>query len=84
MNAVIWLLFVIEFGWEYFSFKMSGNSSSDDSEDENAALLREAVDTELISDAMFNKGKKSWYQLRVYLMFVHNALLIVWISRTHF
>lgn len=33
------------------------SSSDSDSEDENIALLREAADTTLISDAMFNKSK---------------------------
>jgi hypothetical protein len=31
------------------------SSSDSDSEDENIALLREAADTSLISDDMFNK-----------------------------
>lgn len=40
---------------EIIFVKMS--SSSSDSEDENIALLRQAVDTNFISDGMFSAGK---------------------------
>lgn len=55
---------------------MSGSSS--DSEDKNIAMLRQAVDTDFISDEMFSKG------ISIFLLFIFEiyqiSLNFIWCS----